>query len=91
MNGLSFATQEWSQFRYEVRGRPTTPPTPFQCIWGSAGLLQNITFPLRAFWTLVSGTTILASPSRSARKKKMDTKKLICWKATTGPDGRGFC
>jgi hypothetical protein len=42
MNDPSFATNEGTQFRYKVRVRPSAP---FQCLWGSAGLLQDITFP----------------------------------------------
>lgn len=44
MNGPSLANNEWSQLRYKVRVRPTAPPAPPQCLWGSAGLLQDMTF-----------------------------------------------
>jgi hypothetical protein len=35
------------EFHYRVRVRPipTTPPALPQCLWGSAGLAQDITFP----------------------------------------------
>jgi hypothetical protein len=36
-------TSEWSLLQYKVRVRPT--PAPFQCLWGSATLIQNIDFP----------------------------------------------
>jgi len=45
MYGPDFANHKWSEFHYKVRVRPAAPPKPFQCIWGSAGLLQAITFP----------------------------------------------
>lgn len=46
MNDPSFAAIEGSQFRYKVRVRPTTTAAaPTQCLWGSAGLSQNISFP----------------------------------------------
>jgi len=45
MNVPSLATNDWSEFHYKVRVRPTTPPAPPQCLWGSAGLNQDITFP----------------------------------------------
>lgn len=36
---------EWGELHYKVRVRsaPTPPATP-QCLWGSAGLLKDITF-----------------------------------------------
>lgn len=45
MNMQSLATNESHDFHYKVRVRPTTPPAPPQCLWGSAGLVQDITFP----------------------------------------------
>jgi hypothetical protein len=43
VQGFSTAHDDWSQLLYKVRVRPTAPAPP-QCLWGSAGLLQNITF-----------------------------------------------
>lgn len=34
-----------NQIQYRVRVRPSSAAKPTQCIWGSAGLLQDITFP----------------------------------------------
>lgn len=45
MNVPTFATNEWSPFHYKVRVRPAIPPATAQCLWGSAGLIQDITFP----------------------------------------------
>jgi hypothetical protein len=45
MHARSQVTNESGEFHYKVRVRPTTLPTPPQCLWGSATLLQTITFP----------------------------------------------
>jgi hypothetical protein len=45
MHGGSLTTNDWSQFHYKVRVRPPVPPaTLLQCIWGSSGLFQDVTF-----------------------------------------------
>jgi hypothetical protein len=44
MYGLACSPDDWSQLHYKVRVRPTAPPLPTQCLWGSAGLTQNMTF-----------------------------------------------
>ena len=43
MYASGLATSEWSLLQYKVRVRPT--PAPYQCLWGSATLIQNIDFP----------------------------------------------
>src|SRR6516162_8633071 len=43
MYDIGLARNEDGQFHYKVRVRPTTPP--HQCLWGSSGLTQSITFP----------------------------------------------
>jgi hypothetical protein len=43
MNASGLATSKWSLLQYKVRVRPT--PAPFQCLWGSATLIQDINFP----------------------------------------------
>jgi hypothetical protein len=40
----SLTTNEWFPLHYKVRVRPVPPPTPPQCIWGSAGLIKDIPF-----------------------------------------------
>jgi hypothetical protein len=45
VTGFATTHDDGSQFHYTVRVRPTVPPAPPQCLWGSAGLLENITFP----------------------------------------------
>jgi hypothetical protein len=45
MNAQMSESNELGDFHYKMRVRPTTPPAPPQCIWGSAGLLQDMSFP----------------------------------------------
>jgi len=42
-SGATTAYDAWSHLHYKVRVRATTPP--YQSIWGSAGMQQNLTFP----------------------------------------------
>ena len=47
MYDLASTHDDWSRLHYKVRVRPLAPPTPPQCLWGSAGLNQDVSFPKR--------------------------------------------
>ena len=74
MNPWSFATNEPRDFHYKVRVRPTTPPAPAQCIWGSAGLTRDINFSTQLILHISNdpfgepvtfGTQVVSSPPSS--------------------------
>jgi hypothetical protein len=44
MYGRNSAANDWTEFHYKVRVRPPPPSQLPQCIWGSAGLLQDVPF-----------------------------------------------
>jgi hypothetical protein len=83
MNRSHFVTDEGSQFHYKVRVRPTTPPASPQCLWGSAGLLQDIIFSKPLILHLrndlfgepvIFGTLVVsASPPNSPAQTPMGT------------------